>query len=164
MNIRKPRVEDGVQLRQLVANSEEIDDNSCYLYLLLCQDFADTCVVAEHDGSIVGFVTGYTPPTRPTSLFVWQVVVAPEARRQGLAKRMLEALIAQFPGEKLEWVEATITPDNQPSRRLFDALARSMHTEIGFTPYFLAEHFGTFAHDPEELCRVGPIGPNRERS
>ncbi len=161
MIIRKPCVEDGAKLRQLVANSEEIDDNSCYLYLLLCQDFADTCVVAELDGSIVGFVTGYTPPTRPTSLFVWQVVVAPEARRQGLAKRMLEALIAQFPADKLEWVEATITPDNQPSRGLFAALARSLHTEIAFTPYFLAEHFGNFAHDPEELCRVGPISPNR---
>ena len=160
MNIRKPRVEDGVKLRQLIAESNEMDDNSCYLYLLLCRDFADTCVVAEQDGEVVGFVTGYVPPTRSASLFVWQVVVAPVARRQGLAARMLEALINQFPGEKLEWVEATITPDNQPSRRLFASLARKLQTEINFSPCFRAEHFGNFSHDPEELCRVGPIGPN----
>ncbi|RCS46102.1 diaminobutyrate acetyltransferase [Bremerella cremea] len=164
MNFRKPRVEDGAKLRELVANSQEMDDNSCYLYLLLCQDFADTCVVAESNETIVGFVTGYTPPQRPTSLFVWQVVVAPEARRQGLAKRMLDVLIQQFPGEKLEFVEATITPDNVPSRSLFNALARSLHTEINYTPYFRADHFGNFAHDPEELCRVGPIGPKREKA
>lgn len=162
MIIRKPRVEDGAKLHELVAASEEMDDNSCYLYLLLCQDFADTCVVAEQDGAVVGFVTAYIPPQRPTSLFVWQVVVAPEARRQGLAGRMLDSLIAQFPGERLEFVEATITPDNQPSRRLFGALARSLGTEIAFTPYFRADHFGKFSHDPEELCRVGSIGPNRE--
>lgn len=157
MAIRKPRAEDGAQLHQLVAQSDEVDDNSCYLYLLLCQDFADTCVVAEQEGKIVGFVTGYVPPQRPSSLFVWQVVVAPEARRQGLARRMLEALIAQFPGEYLEYVEATITPDNLPSRGLFEALARSRDTQIRFDPYFRAEHFGNATHDPEELCRVGPI-------
>lgn len=164
MNFRKPRVADGAKLRELVANSQEMDDNSCYLYLLLCQDFADTCVVAELNETIVGFVTGYVPPQRPTSLFVWQVVVAPEARRQGLAKRMLEVLIQQFPGEKLEFVEATITPDNKPSRSLFNALARSLHAEIDYTPYFRADHFGNFAHDSEELCRVGPIGPKREKA
>ncbi len=164
MIIRKPRVEDGAQLHELVAQSDAVDDNSSYLYLLLCQDFADTCVVAQSEGTIAGFVTGYVPPRRPSSLFVWQVVVAPQAQRQGLAQRMLKALVAQFPGEHLEYVEATITPGNVPSRKLFAALARDLGTEINFSEYFRAEHFGNSAHDPEELCRVGPIRETRKES
>jgi len=160
MIFRRPRLEDGASLKHLVALCDEVDDNSCYLYLLLCNDFSSTCLIAEDDeGAIAGFVTGYIPPKRGDCLFVWQVVVSPHARRQGLALRMLSRLVEIHSADGMRFVEATITPGNQPSRKLFGSLADKLATEIHFTPYFLAEHFGEFAHEDEELCRVGPISP-----
>ena len=92
-SLRIPVVGDASALWRLVNDSGVLDPNSSYLYLLLCRDFAQSCVVAEQNSRIVGFVSAYRPPPRANVLFIWQVCVCNSARRQGVALQMLTGLI-----------------------------------------------------------------------
>lgn len=142
---------------KLVCADETLDRNSCYLYLLQTTEFSDSCVVAELGGEIVGCATGFRPPKRPRSLFVWQILVAPNARGKKLAKRMLSYLVRH--GGGVQFVEATITPSNAASRGLFASLASQLGAAIEYSPCFEASDFGASGHEAEELVRVGPISP-----
>src|SRR4051812_21947835 len=76
LEIATPRVEDGAAIWRIARDSEVLDLNSSYSYLLWCRDFAATSVVARgSDGEPVAFVTGYVRPDRPEALVVWQVAV-----------------------------------------------------------------------------------------
>ncbi|MFI4874254.1 MAG: diaminobutyrate acetyltransferase [Blastopirellula sp. JB062] len=155
VRLRRPEKRDAQSLWQLVCADETLDTNSCYLYLLQTTEFSDSCVVAELAGEIVGFATGFRPPARPHALFVWQVLVAPSARGMGLARKMLSYLVEQ--GEAVQYVEATITPSNAPSRALFASLASRLGAAIEYSRRFEIADFGPSGHEAEELVRVGPI-------
>ncbi|TWT34883.1 diaminobutyrate acetyltransferase [Blastopirellula retiformator] len=155
VRLRRPGKQDAQSLWRLVCANETLDTNSCYLYLIQATEFSDSCVVAELNGEIVGFATGFRPPKRPDSLFVWQVLVAPAARGKKLAKRMLSYLVRH--GDGVQFVEATITPSNAASRALFASLASQLRASIGYTRCFETTDFGASGHEAEELVRVGPI-------
>jgi L-2,4-diaminobutyric acid acetyltransferase len=147
-----PRLEDGRQLWRIARDSKTLDLNSPYSYILWCRDFAATSVVARADGEVRGFVTGFDRPEDPGTLFVWQVAVDAAWRGRGLAGRMLAALA----GRGFRFVEATVTPDNTASDRLFTAFARDRDTELRRTPLLPGELFPG-DHQPEELYRIGPL-------
>src|SRR5690606_39264906 len=76
LQFRQPRRTDGAALHRLVSECPPLDVNSLYAYLLLCEHFSATCVVAESAGGLIdGFISAYVPPTRPDVIFVWQVAV-----------------------------------------------------------------------------------------
>ena len=136
--------------------------NSAYLYLLLCRDFADTCLVAERDGKLVGFVSAYRLPSDPTVLFVWQVGVAVSARREGLALGMLRRLVRKFTqfsnsSDSIRFVEATVSPSNVASRHLFESLARGLDSQLEDTNGFGESLFPSGKHEAEPRIRIGPI-------
>src|SRR5690606_21532662 len=62
---RRPSELDGPQVTALIADCPPLDVNSAYCNLLQCSHFADTCVVAERAGQIVGWISGYRPPSAP---------------------------------------------------------------------------------------------------
>src|SRR5690606_8989288 len=62
VSLRKPDGEDGSKLHALVKRCKPLDENSLYCNLLQCTHFADTCVAAELDGELVGFISAYIPP------------------------------------------------------------------------------------------------------
>lgn len=158
-HLRSPTVADAPWIWRLVRESTVLDPNSCYLYLLLCRDFADTCVVAEGESGLAGFVTAYRPPAAPETLFVWQVAVSPIARRHGLALRMLNHLLSCCDQPLISAVEATIAPSNLASRRLFESLARQHTATFSEVPGFEAGDFIFGSHEAEPRIRVGPLVP-----
>ena len=156
--LRPPRLADAPLIWELVRDSGVLDLNSCYTYLLLCRDFAETCIVTENDQGLAGFITAYRPPTQSESLFVWQVGVAEHARRQGLATRMLKSLLSSAGCRDVQFLEATVSPSNVASRRMFETLARELEVPIHWTDGFLPEHFGSQQeHEAESLMRIGPL-------
>lgn len=147
-----PQPDDGRYLWRIARDSQTLDLNSPYTYVLWCRDFAATSVVARADGRVRGFVIGFDRPEEPGTLFVWQVAVDAEWRGRALASRMLDHLA----GRGHRFVEATVTPDNTASDRLFTAFARDHGAELARTPLFAEEVFPG-DHEPEVLYRIGPL-------
>jgi L-2,4-diaminobutyric acid acetyltransferase len=138
-----PDIGDGAALWRIARDSDALDLNSSYSYLLWCRDFARTSVVARGDGGEpVGFATGYVRPDRPETLVVWQVAVDRAHRGRGLAGAMLDDL--------------AITPDNEASHRLFMSFGERHGARIEREVLFDGALFPD-GHEPELLYRIGPI-------
>ncbi|GAA0951473.1 diaminobutyrate acetyltransferase [Actinocorallia libanotica] len=151
-----PHPGDGGALWRLARDSRTLDVNSPYSYLLWCRDHGATSVVArDGDGGACGFVTGYLRPSAPDTLFVWQVAVADDHRGRGLAGRMLAWLADGKPQGR--FLEATVTPGNTASTRLFEAFARERGAVLRRSELFAAEDFPVPGHEPEVLFRIGPF-------
>ncbi|MFT5349454.1 MAG: L-2,4-diaminobutyric acid acetyltransferase [Gammaproteobacteria bacterium] len=155
--MRKPSAGDGLALHSLVRDCPPLDENSVYCNLLQCAHFNETSVVADSPDGLLGFITGYLIPSRPDTLFVWQVAIDEQARGQGLATRMLKQILDRPICDSVVWLETTVTEVNKASMALFQGLAaklqKKMTSEILFDQI---EHFGG-KHDSEFLLRIGPI-------
>ncbi|WP_197525743.1 diaminobutyrate acetyltransferase [Pseudobythopirellula maris] len=158
---------DAGEIERLVRDSGVLDVNSLYAYLLLCDHFGQTCLVAERasgepgaaDG-LAGFLTSYLPPAKPGVAFVWQVGVADWARKQGLAKRLLGRLIGLPELAETRYLETTITDSNLASRRLFTSFAEQIGASVrNDTGYTTADLGGE--HEAEKLYRIGPLPADR---
>lgn len=132
-----------------------LDLNSPYAYLLACDRFGAQSCVAERDGELLGFVVGLVSPKAPSALFVWQVAAAPTARGQGLAGRLIDAVLRRDP-DRYAWLEAHVGHRNQPSMRLFEGLARRHHARLEVRDAYPASWFPP-GHDAEQLVRIGPL-------
>ncbi|MGW0120627.1 diaminobutyrate acetyltransferase [Streptomyces sp. NPDC003327] len=162
--IDRARPDDGAALWRLARDSGELDVNAPYSYLLWCRDFADTTAVArDPEGRPVGFVTGYLRPDAPRTLFVWQVAVDDSLRGNGVAGALLDALTARVAAERgLGRLEATVTPGNAPSDRMFRSYARrhgaTVSQEVLFpSAAFPAAEADDDRHEPELLYHIGPL-------
>jgi L-2,4-diaminobutyric acid acetyltransferase len=161
LEFRSPDRRDASKIWELVNQSGVLDLNSPYAYLLLCSDFQDTCLVVSINNSIVGFVTGYRLPRDPNTLFIWQIGVSPEVKRQGVGKKLLCELVRRCGSNKITAVEATIAPSNVVSRSLFKSVANSLKAPLKEIPEgsFGVSDFPTEGHEEEPRIRIGPI-PN----
>lgn len=158
VTIEPPSIDDGPHLWRLATEAGSLDVNSPYSYLLWCRDFAGTSVVARDRGRPVGFISGYTRPGQARTLFVWQVAVAPTHRRQGLARRMLDHLAESLAPRGVEAVEATVTPSNESSTRLFTSFAKAHGATVERDVLFAENLFpGGGSHEPEVLFHIGPL-------
>ncbi|SDJ94883.1 diaminobutyrate acetyltransferase [Microbulbifer yueqingensis] len=155
--LRRPVSEDGADVHRLIKRCPPLDENSVYCNLLQASHFADTSVAAEVDGELAGFVSGYLIPSRPDTLFIWQVAVAEEGRGQGLAGRMIREILARPACAEVRYLETTITPDNEASWALFRGLARKLGTECNESIMFDRERHFKGQHDSEMLLRIGPF-------
>lgn len=159
--LRLPRVDDAAQIWRIVKNSQVLDTNSSYAYLLWCRDFASTSVVAEIGGRVVGFVIGYLRPQAPETVFVWQVAVDHEWRGHGLGAALLDALLDTAADAGVTALEATIEQDNLASIAMFASVARRRSARMTKHPLFDSELFPD-SHDAEDLYLIAPITRKQE--
>ena len=155
--IRLPDAADGPAVWDLIAATPALDGNSLYCNLLQCSHFAATCAIAEQDGVVVGWMSGYVPPDQPDTLFVWQVCVGAAARGQGLARRLIVDVLARPAARPLTRLACTITEDNAPSWALFGSMARALAAPMARAEHFSrAVHFAG-AHASEMAVSIGPF-------
>jgi L-2,4-diaminobutyric acid acetyltransferase len=125
-----------------------------YCNLVQCDHFRDTCIVAEMDGEIVGWVSGYRLPDDPETLFVWQVAVSQTARGTGLGTLMLRGLLSRESCKGVTRVQTTITRDNAASWALFRKFTEVSEAELSSAPYFSkSQHFDEL-HDTEYMVTI----------
>jgi L-2,4-diaminobutyric acid acetyltransferase len=154
---RNPTTNDGKYFWEIAKASKTLDVNSTYHYLIMCRHFAKTCLAAEKNGQVIGFVTAYIPPNSPDTVFVWQVAVDERHRGQGLGVQMLVSLYKNLKILNIKNLEATITPSNHASIKLFTAVARELKASFEFEKdFFSATHFGENVHEPEILFHIDP--------
>jgi L-2,4-diaminobutyric acid acetyltransferase len=156
LKFRKPRANDGFEIRDLVADCPPLDLNSLYCYVLQCTDYAETCILAENAERIVGWVSGYRQPTDPSVLFIWQVAVHAEARGQGVAKRSILCLLERPACDGVDLIKTTITLNNAASFALFESVAADLNAPISQRPWFDQETHFRGHHDSEHLVTIGP--------
>ncbi|MFL0799785.1 MAG: diaminobutyrate acetyltransferase [Agarilytica sp.] len=154
---RRPTLEDGMQVYRLIENCPPLDTNSSYCNLLQCSHFADTSVAAEVNGELSGFISGYIVPGRPDTLFVWQVAVASSSRGMGLASRMLTHILERPQCRAVEYMETTITEDNQASWALFERFSKKQSANFHSSEWLDKESHFSGLHEPESLVRIGPM-------
>jgi len=158
--LRKPTATDGAAIWELVRSCKPLDENSMYCNLVQADHFRDTCVVAELDGEIVGWISGHMIPNEQ-ALFVWQVAVSPRARGLGLGRQMLTHLVDREACAGATRLKTTITEDNDASWALFSSFARAIGGELRDEPHFEREaHFGGH-HDTEHMVTVTLPAPMR---
>jgi L-2,4-diaminobutyric acid acetyltransferase len=154
---RMPQLRDGGAVHALIAQCPPLELNSLYCYLLQCSDFAETCAVAELDGQIAGFASGYRRPTEPTVLFIWQIGVSARARGMRIGTGLLDSILARPACRAVRFLEATVTPSNDASRNLFRAFARDRGARFTEEPFLASADFGVHQHEPENRLRIGPF-------
>ncbi len=144
---------DGAAMWEL-ADESTLDSNSPYAYILWGDHFGRTSRVAHDEAGLIGFVMGFRPPEKPDTLFVWQVGVSPRARKTGLASRLIEEIWSV--NEGLHYLEATVTPDNIASERLFRSFAERHEAAVETTVHYGEELFPVGDHEAENRFRIGP--------
>jgi ribosomal protein S18 acetylase RimI-like enzyme len=108
-------------------------------------------VIAEERGGVVGFACGVMQGRRFGDLT--ELYVRPKARRRGIARELVRAVVAGLSERGAAFVSGGVGPDN--------AAARSFYENAGFRP----AEFRLVA-DVETLERrlAGPRGSSRRRS
>jgi len=154
---RKPEKADGHSIYQLIDECRPLDLNSQYCYLLLCTHFRDTCIIAENDESIVGFISGYIHPGQKDTIFIWQVAVSPSVRSRSIGSKMLDNLVMREGLKGISKMETTIGPTNEESKRLFLSFARRMNAPCNESVFFPQSLFGEKIHEEEVLFSIGPF-------
>ncbi|WP_310739797.1 diaminobutyrate acetyltransferase [Oceanobacillus alkalisoli] len=164
LHFRKPNKEDGAAVWELIKQTGNLDLNSSYSYIMWCEIFSETSIVAiEEKGYVrkpVAFVSGFIHPDNPDTLFIWQVAVHGSQRGQGLATRMLNQLLERKSCEKIRYIETTVTTSNTASNNLFIGLARKHQANYKISKYFNSEIFPEAedeTHEEEWLYRIGPV-------
>lgn len=154
---RTPSADDAAAVSGLIAACPPLDTNSLYCTLLQCTHFADSCVLAERDGRIAGWLSGHRPASDPAAAFVWQVAVHEGARGLGLGARLLDAWRRLPAVADAERILATITPSNRASHGLFASFAARHGWPLAVRPCFDAERHLDGAPESEELIVIGPL-------
>lgn len=154
LHLRKPCKEDGSEVWKLVAACPPLDQNSMYMNLVQCDHFAETCVLAERDGQVLGWISGHIPPDQPDTIFVWQVAVHSDARGLGLGKRMLSALLNRPACAEVVALETTITKSNAASWGLFRSFARDLGGRLSDAPHFDRDSHLDGKHATEHLVTI----------
>lgn len=151
--LRKPTATDGADIWALVKSCKPLDENSMYANLIQSDHFRDTCVVAELDGKLVGWISGHMIPSEDT-LFVWQVAVSADARGLGLGKLMLSELVERDACADADKLKTTITKDNAASWGLFRSFARSIGGALSDEPHFHRDAHFDGHHDTEHMVTI----------
>lgn len=154
ITLRKPVDADGSDIWELIAGCQPLDHNSMYCNLLQCDHFAETCVLAELDGEVVGWISGYLVPDDPETLFIWQVAVSGRARGQGLAQRMLGDILDRDACAGVGRLKTTITRDNAASWALFRRFAERRGAGLDSTAHFTRDRHFDGRHATEHMVTI----------
>jgi L-2,4-diaminobutyric acid acetyltransferase len=154
----RPEVRDANAMWELARDSGALDLNSPYFYLTLSNQLSDTCIVARSGNEVVGFIVGFRPPKLSDTLFVWQITVSDSQRRKGIGHAMLRAIMSRLADDGIRYLEATVTPSNEASHRMFTSFARSYNAPCDETPLYPSDLFPN-GHEAEHLLRMGPFDP-----
>ncbi|WP_150238775.1 diaminobutyrate acetyltransferase [Nocardiopsis quinghaiensis] len=155
---RRPEPSDAHAVREMVDASEELDNNSEYYYMIWFRDFARTSMVADLDGEVIGFLSGYRRPDRPDTYFVWQEAVTPRHGIPFLGVKLFDHAVEQELLAGARYVEATVSEANTPIVMVLKRFAKRWGADIDRSVLFTSADFGG-GHHEETLYRIGPVAP-----
>ncbi len=153
ISIREPMKSDAKHIYKLVKDTNVLDVNSEYLYLLQTTHFKEFCSVALLEEEIVGFTSGYLIPNKEDTLFIWQVAVDSKARGEGLAGKMIVDILQRESSKNVKSIHTTISPSNSSSQKLFEKLSKNYGVSFEKETMFEISDFND-AHEDEVLYKI----------
>jgi L-2,4-diaminobutyric acid acetyltransferase len=156
---RAPNEKDAVAVWRLVQESDNLDKNSFYCYFLLCTFFSRTCAVAEYEGGLVGFVSGFLLPQSPSTLFLWQIRVSAGMKSKGIGYALITDILNRHE-HSIDTLKASIYPNNERSQALFRSIAKKLEAQLTIEENFITKEMFPIEmtnHEPEFLFTIGPI-------
>lgn len=146
LEFRSPSVAECDDMIELVKQTDKLDANSNYLYVLCCLHFAQTCAIAKQGKDTVAFLIGYRLPDDPSIFFVWQTAAKP---RHGIPqlglKLMLHSAREAIAAGATE-IQATVDQNNKPIVMLFKTVARKLSADITFSHFCDGDLLGIGDH------------------
>lgn len=110
------------QVVQIAEATPELAAYHPYAYWTMRRNAPRLCYVAKGEG-VAGYVAGIAPFETQDRALLWQVGVAEDARRKGLARRLIAAFAEGANSMGLSEIAFTIEKDNAASRGLFHSVA-----------------------------------------
>ncbi len=162
LHMRPPRKEDAAEIKSMLKPYiPYVGTNPVYTYLLICEHFSQTStVVANEADEIVAFTSGFQPPEKPGTLFIWEVAVKKGYHGNNLYIRMIRELCHRITPN---YLEATVNPSNKSSQKRLKQIAEMFDCEITSDTVFPSDYFCDDKHEDEVLYRLGPIKKITER-
>lgn len=109
--------------------------------------FEGTCFVADDaDGQLAGFLIGFFSQTEEDEAFVHFVGVAPEHRRSGVGRMLMERFLEATEATGRSVVRSVAHPSDAPAIAFLEA--------VGFTPEHLVRDFEGPGEDRVVLVRI----------
>ncbi|MDR4519840.1 MAG: diaminobutyrate acetyltransferase [Nitrosomonas sp.] len=162
--IRPPCVTDGASVNALIARCPPLDRNSLYCNLLQCTHFSATSALAEQEGKVIGFASGYRLPDEPETLFIWQVAVDRIARGRALGKHLIFDILSRPVCTGVSMLKTTVTQSNSASQAMFDKTAAVLDAPHRRTLLFDRDRHLGGSHSSEFLISIGPFQiPGRDK-
>src|SRR5699024_7803413 len=93
VQFREPTADDGKEMFRIVKESEVLDINSSYSYLMWNRYINITSIVPSCEDEVIRFVSGFLGPDSTDTLFVWRIAVDPKFGSHGLATKLIDQLI-----------------------------------------------------------------------
>jgi ribosomal-protein-alanine N-acetyltransferase len=122
--IRKFQPQDFQQVLEI--EQEAFNEHNPYLYMHFYEMNADTFLVAEHRGKILGFIVGLIIDGTGK---IFSIAVHRNHRQRGIGSMLLGALSNIFQESRITEVYLEVRETNHPARRFYE--------KHGFTPIAL---------------------------
>jgi ribosomal-protein-alanine N-acetyltransferase len=98
--------------------------------------FADTFLVAEYDGQVVGYTIGALVQHRPATGWVIRLVVAERYRRRGFGESLVAAVTGSLRERGATEIYLSVAPSNHAARTLYE---RHGFRETDFCPAYFGD-------------------------
>jgi ribosomal protein S18 acetylase RimI-like enzyme len=129
-------MEDFLAVRHVIDQSESLDHHTDYTYWVALNQWPDLFLAAKGDGQVVGFAFGLRNASNPERVFLWQIGVLSQYRRNAIATRLMKEFCARASRQGASELWMTIADEITPSLALFRKIAAgfgSVMTERGST-------------------------------
>jgi L-2,4-diaminobutyric acid acetyltransferase len=118
--IRKVREDEFLKVYNFVSHCKPLENYAEHFYKIMFRYFGNSCLVAEFNDEIVGFVMGFRSRVNNKTFFLWQIGVFSYYRGKEIGRILLEEFekVAKKLGCKR--IELTVDPNNLASQKLFE--------------------------------------------
>lgn len=124
LKIRRVKEEDFFEIMNLASKCNPIPIERDSIYHLFTRYFTDTCLVAEKDNKIVGYMLGFISQVDRKVAYIHNICVSPEFRRKKIGSILYGKFFQNMKKKNCQRIFLIINPINK--------LSINYHESLGF--------------------------------